>query len=142
MSTKLGTQLLAVSLTVLAPVASAADYYRGEPAGTGAAPVTSKTTNDYGETVAMKAGSGFTNMALGWLEVPKNMIATSNQVNLAFGITGGLFKGLLHTIGRTLAGTVDLVTSPLPTQPIVVPNFVWENFDMETHYGPAFKLKN
>jgi putative exosortase-associated protein (TIGR04073 family) len=93
---------------------------------------------DYGTTTTLKLGSGLSNLAMGWLEIPKNMINTSNQTNVLFGISGGLLKGLLHTAGRTLTGAADFLTFPVPTQPIAHPEFVWQKFSEETTYGPAF----
>jgi len=97
---------------------------------------------DYGRDVGTKLGSSVTNILLGWVEIPKNVIATSNQVNVLFGMGGGMMKGVLHAVGRTLTGVVDLISLPLPTQPIAEPQFVWEHFDEETHYNPVFKLKD
>ncbi|MDD2767598.1 MAG: exosortase system-associated protein, TIGR04073 family [Methylococcus sp.] len=94
--------------------------------------------DDYGSTASLKLGSGLSNLTLGWLEVPKNMINTSNQTNVLFGISGGLLKGMLHMVGRTLTGAVDFITFPVPTQPIAHPEFVWQKFSEETTYGPAF----
>ena len=98
-------------------------------------------TQDYGTAISEKLGAGFANFGLGFLEFPKNVVITTNEVNLAFGVTGGMIKGALHTIGRMLAGTVDILTFPLPTEPIVVPQFVWENYTVETRYNPVFKVK-
>ncbi|MDF9391265.1 MULTISPECIES: exosortase system-associated protein, TIGR04073 family [Methylococcus] len=103
-----------------------------------AAAVPSAQADDYGATTTLKLGSGLSNLTLGWLEIPKSMINTSNQTNVLFGISGGLFKGLLHTVGRTLTGAVDFLTFPVPTQPITHPEFVWQKFSDETSYGPAF----
>ncbi|MEW6038334.1 MAG: exosortase system-associated protein, TIGR04073 family [Pseudomonadota bacterium] len=102
------------------------------------AAVPAAQADDYGTTTTLKLGSGLSNLAMGWLEIPKNMINTSNQTNVLLGISGGLFKGLLHTVGRTLTGAVDFLTFPLPTQPIAHPEFVWQKFSDETSYGPAF----
>ncbi|AAU91439.1 exosortase system-associated protein, TIGR04073 family [Methylococcus capsulatus] len=102
------------------------------------AAVPSAQADDYGTTTTLKLGSGLSNLTLGWLEIPKNMINTSNQINVLFGISGGLLKGLLHTAGRTLTGAVDFLTFPVPTQPIAHPEFVWQKFSDETSYGPAF----
>lgn len=96
---------------------------------------------DYGEMVGRKLGSGYTNMVLGLAEIPKNAIITTNQTNALFGVTGGIFKGILHGVGRTLAGAVDLITCPIPTEPIPKPAFVWENFQTETQYGPVLQTK-
>jgi putative exosortase-associated protein (TIGR04073 family) len=94
---------------------------------------------DYGQLVGRKLASGFSNMALGIAEIPKNMIITTNQTNALFGVTGGAIKGLLHTLGRTLSGIVDIVTFPIPTQPITRPPLVWQDFQTETQYGPVFQ---
>lgn len=95
----------------------------------------------YGEKVGLKFGSGYTNMVLGLAEIPKNAILTTNQTNALFGVTGGIFKGILHGVGRTLAGVVDLLTCPIPSDPIPKPPFVWENFQTETQYGPVLQTK-
>lgn len=95
----------------------------------------------YGELVGRKLGSGYTNMVLGLAEIPKNAIITTNQTNALFGVTGGIFKGILHGVGRTLAGVVDLITCPIPTGPIPKPAFVWEDFQTETQYGPVLQTK-
>jgi putative exosortase-associated protein (TIGR04073 family) len=98
--------------------------------------------DDFASHSLHKLGAGLANLALGWLEIPKNMIATANQTNVLFGISGGLLKGILHTAGRTLAGAADLLTFPLPTRPIVQPEFIWQRFGTETHYGPVFALES
>ncbi|MBM4200776.1 MAG: exosortase system-associated protein, TIGR04073 family [Gammaproteobacteria bacterium] len=94
---------------------------------------------DYAQVVGRKLASGFSNMAMGIAEIPKNMIITTNQTNLLFGLTGGALKGLLHTLGRTFSGMVDVVTFPVPTQPITRPPLVWQDFQTETQYGPVFQ---
>lgn len=92
----------------------------------------------YGDTVRLKVGSGFSNILLGLLEVPKNIISTSNQANVLLGITGGTVKGTAHALGRTLAGIVDVVSFPVPSPPITHPPFVWQNWYTDTTYGPFF----
>jgi putative exosortase-associated protein (TIGR04073 family) len=96
----------------------------------------------YGEAIAKKAGMGFANLGLGWLELPRNIVATTNQTNLAVGLTGGTVKGIIHTAGRILSGAADVLTFPFPTQPITQPEFVWQEFTTETKYGPIFVPKN
>ncbi|HWP00485.1 MAG TPA: exosortase system-associated protein, TIGR04073 family [Methylococcus sp.] len=98
--------------------------------------------DDYASRTLHKLGTGLANLTLGWVEIPKSMIATTNQTNVLFGISGGLLKGILHTTGRTLAGALDLLTLPLPTRPIAQPAFVWQRFDTETRYGPVFALES
>jgi putative exosortase-associated protein (TIGR04073 family) len=92
----------------------------------------------YGETVRTKLASGLTNMFFGMAEIPKNMINTSNEVNVLLGVTGGVLKGTLHTVGRLLAGATDFLTFPVPSQPITHPAFVWQDFRTDTTYGPFF----
>jgi putative exosortase-associated protein (TIGR04073 family) len=94
----------------------------------------------YGSKVGNKALSAFANLTTGVLEIPKNMINTTNQSNVFYGIIGGLFKGIVHTAGRLGVGVADLVTIPLPTQPIAYPVYIWEDFDIDTTYGPVFRL--
>ncbi len=94
----------------------------------------------YGGIVGGKATNAFSNLALGAVEIPKNIINTTNKSNVIYGALGGLFKGLVHTAGRIGAGVVDLVTLPIPTQPITRPENVWDNFDVDTTYGPVFRL--
>lgn len=96
----------------------------------------------YGEKIGMKAASAFTNMTLGWLEIPKNIINVTNakDSNIFYGFVGGTFKGAINTVGRAAVGITDLLTFPLPTEPIAYPVFVWDNFDADTSYGPLFKL--
>ena len=94
----------------------------------------------YGEMVRTKLASGITNMAFGIAEMPKNMINTANEVNALMGATGGVLKGTLHTMGRLLAGGLDFMTFPVPSQPITHPTFVWQQFSTDTTYGPYFDM--
>ncbi|MDP1667044.1 MAG: exosortase system-associated protein, TIGR04073 family [Methylobacter sp.] len=96
--------------------------------------------NSYGSKVGNKALNAFANLTTSVLEIPKNMINTTNQSNVFYGIIGGLFKGIVHTAGRIGVGIADLVTIPLPTQPIAYPVYIWEDFDIDTTYGPVFRL--
>lgn len=89
----------------------------------------------YGTQVADKFGRGFANTATGWIELPKNVVNTSNQSNVAVGITWGLVKGVLYTVGRTAVGAVELVTFFVPNDEFVHPTFVWEDFDQDTTFG-------
>lgn len=98
-------------------------------------------TESYGTTISKKLGAGLSNMALGFLEIPKNVVNTSNEVNFALGITGGVAKGILYAGGRVLCGIVDFLTFPAPTEPLTTPQFVWMHFPEETRFNPAFKLK-
>lgn len=94
----------------------------------------------YGAQIGLKTASGFANIATGWLEIPKNIINTTNDTNIIWGIFGGTFKGAVVTVGRMGTGVADLVTFPLPTKPIARPTFIWQDFDIDTSFGPVFRL--
>jgi putative exosortase-associated protein (TIGR04073 family) len=94
----------------------------------------------YGDTIRTKLASGLSNLFLGILEIPKNVIKTANETNLLFGMTGGMIKGTAHMLGRTLSGVVDTFTFPVPTQPIANPAYVWEDWYVDTLYGPYFPI--
>ncbi|PKM11925.1 MAG: exosortase system-associated protein, TIGR04073 family [Gammaproteobacteria bacterium HGW-Gammaproteobacteria-3] len=94
----------------------------------------------YGDKVGNKALNAFSNLTTSVLEIPKNMINVSNQSNFFYGVTGGVFKGLINMLGRMGVGVADLVTIPLATRPITEPVYVWDNFDQDTLFGPAFRL--
>lgn len=141
--------LLSAALTALPATASAqgydgyttpmrgAQYLPYQPAQEDGLPPTAS----YGEKIGHKAASGFANLGTSWLEIPKNIINTHNQSNLAYGLVGGTIKGILNTTGRALVGAVDLITFWLPTKPIPNPPFVWQDFDADTTYGPIFRLR-
>ena len=67
-----------------------------------------------------KAGNGFANLTTSMLEIPKSIINTTNESNIIFGFFGGMLKGTVNMVGRMGVGLVDLVTAPIPTQPIVL----------------------
>ena len=94
----------------------------------------------YGETTGRKALSGFANIGTAFLELPKNVINFSNQSNFAFGFGFGAIQGIFNTVGRVVIGVSDLVLAPLPTQPVVYPLYVWQDFETDTSYGPIFRL--
>lgn len=94
----------------------------------------------YGDQVGRKALNGFANLTTSVLEIPKNVINTTNQSNVAYGFVGGSVKGILNTVGRMMSGLADLVTAPLPTRQFVYPPYVWDDFDADTTYGEVFRL--
>jgi putative exosortase-associated protein (TIGR04073 family) len=96
--------------------------------------------HDYIEGVGDKLAHGIANTVTGIGEIPKNMIIETNEKGPAYGIPVGLFTGILHGIGRTLTGAVDLVTFVIPTKPIIQPDFIWKDWDKKTHYNPDWQL--
>jgi putative exosortase-associated protein (TIGR04073 family) len=95
----------------------------------------------YQRDVLDKAGNGFANLSTGLLEIPKNVINTSNDSNIVYGVVGGMLKGSVNMVGRMGVGLVDLVTAPIPTKPIVYPALIWDDFDADTQYGESFRLR-
>jgi len=100
----------------------------------GAAPMV-MADDGYGTQAVNKFGRGLANTATGWIELPKNVVNTSNNSNVAVGITWGLVKGVLYTVGRTAVGAVELVTFFIPNDEFVHPNYVWNDFDQDTTFG-------
>lgn len=94
----------------------------------------------YGAKVGHKALNAFANLTTSVLELPKNIINVSNQSNIFYGVTGGLFKGIVNMAGRIGVGVADLVTIPLATKPIAYPIYIWDDFDVDTTYNDAFRL--
>ncbi|MDD2759030.1 MAG: exosortase system-associated protein, TIGR04073 family [Methylomonas sp.] len=103
-----------------------------------AGPVQAEPTESYGEIVGRKLLSGLGNLTTAPVEIPKNVIITSNESNVFYGFLGGTFKGIFLMAGRMGVGLADLLTAPIPTYPIVAPLYVWDDFYAETNYGPAF----
>ena len=96
----------------------------------------------YSARMGWKALDGFANMNTALMEIPKNIVKTTNESNVILGVIGGTVKGVLNTVGRFVTGVTDLVTFPIVTKPIVSPGHVWEDFDAETTYGQVFRLDN
>jgi putative exosortase-associated protein (TIGR04073 family) len=78
--------------------------------------------------------SGIANVATGVVELPKTIIVTSQRENVFYGMTVGMVKGIMHMAGRTLIGALNVATFPLPTDPWVDPQYIWEDFETETSY--------
>ncbi|MCP5245481.1 MAG: exosortase system-associated protein, TIGR04073 family [Burkholderiales bacterium] len=94
----------------------------------------SAMAQNYSTKVGEKLGTGIANAVTGFVEIPKTMIITGRRHGATYGMTAGLFTGLFHSVGRSLAGALDIATFPVPTTPIVQPSYVWDNFDRETTY--------
>jgi len=78
--------------------------------------------------------NGIANVATGVVELPKNIILTTQNDGVAYGVTVGVVTGLMHTVARTVIGALDVVTFWAPTQPSIRPNYVWQDFSTETSY--------
>jgi len=93
------------------------------------------SAQDYPSKVGEKLGTGIANAVTGVVEIPKTMIVTGHQKGASYGLTAGFFIGLVHTIGRSVSGAIDIATFMVPTTPIVQPNLIWDDFDKETTYA-------
>ncbi|MGZ4971098.1 MAG: exosortase system-associated protein, TIGR04073 family [Methylobacter sp.] len=96
--------------------------------------------SSYGSKVGGKALNAFANLTTSVLEIPKNIINATNQSNVFYGAVGGAFKGVVVMAGRIGVGIADFLTIPLPTQPIAYPLYIWDDFDVDTTFGPVFRL--
>ena len=84
---------------------------------------------------------GVANVATGFVELPKNMIIASGEKGVPYGMTVGLVTGIIHTVGRTVVGALDVATFFLPTGPSVSPPYIWNNFYNETTYGTYYSTR-
>jgi len=94
----------------------------------------------YAPTIGEKLGTGITNVATGWMEIPHTMYVSSQKDGLATGLTLGFFKGVANTVGRSAMGVVDMTTFMIPTKPMMQPGLVWQNFGKETTYNRTWEL--
>jgi putative exosortase-associated protein (TIGR04073 family) len=87
------------------------------------------------EAMSLKLLRGVANVALGWLELPKQIYLTSRNDGVAMGIFVGPFKGIGMTLVRTVSGATELATFPSPFpgfyDPYFEPGFVWQE-EVET----------
>ncbi|MEO8991682.1 MAG: exosortase system-associated protein, TIGR04073 family [Nitrosospira sp.] len=97
--------------------------------------------SSYVEGVGNKLAHGMANLVTGIGEVPKNMVMTTNEKGIGYGLTTGLMSGIVNGIGRSLTGIVDLVTFYVPTKPLITPGYIWQDFQTtETHFNNDWKI--
>lgn len=77
-----------------------------------------------------KLARGITNVATGWVEIPKEIGRSVEKSGDFAGLVVGPFKGIAKAIGRTIAGVYDVVTFPIPLprryEPVIEPAYVFE----------------
>jgi putative exosortase-associated protein (TIGR04073 family) len=97
--------------------------------------------SNYIDVVDQKLMSGVGNILSAPGEIPKDIILAVNDANMNvfLGSIAGLMNGMMNMVARLGVGVTDLVTAPIPTQPMVKPAFVWEKFSTPTTYGPFLK---
>lgn len=83
---------------------------------------------DTGRLVMTKLFRGMVNAVTGWMEIPKQMIQTSEKEGLGVGLSWGFIKGIGWAVGRSVAGSYEIVTFPLPVpenyRPVMQPEYV------------------
>jgi len=81
-----------------------------------------------------KVSQGVANMATGFIEIPKNVINITEEDNIFVGMTWGVLRGAAHGVSRTLVGSVEFISSPIPTGEFISPAYVWERFSEDSRY--------
>lgn len=81
-----------------------------------------------------KVNQGIFNMATGFIEIPKNIVNISAEQNILVGLTWGTLRGVTHTVGRTLVGAAEFISSPIPSDDFITPPYVWDRFSEDTRY--------
>lgn len=100
--------------------------------------VPASQASDYFTGVGDKFLRGSANLFTGLGEVPKNIANASDNTNPVVGSVGGLVMGTLDTLGRTASGIVDIISSPVPSESLVQPEYVWNDFTQPTAYGSTY----
>ena len=83
-------------------------------------------------TSARKVGRGFSNLTLGVLAIPGQMIEEIDRRGAAMGVPLGFGKGLGWFVATELVGVWEILTSPFEFpagfRPILEPEFPWQYF--------------
>ncbi len=81
-----------------------------------------------GSLVISKLFRGLTNAVTGWMEIPKQMILTSQSSDVGAGLTWGFVKGIGYAVARSVTGGYEIATFPIPVpegyRVIMEPEFV------------------
>jgi putative exosortase-associated protein (TIGR04073 family) len=77
-----------------------------------------------------KFGRGLSNVALGVLEVPGQIVTTSENQGLLTGLTLGTVKGVGYFVMREVTGVYEIVTAPFPPYgPVITPEYPWAHLE-------------
>lgn len=87
----------------------------------------------YTDAVGDKLLRGASNIAYGWMEIPKNMVNEVGEHG-AWYAPWGLGKGLAYMASRMATGVADLATFPLPSETLAQPARVWDTTDKESSF--------
>jgi putative exosortase-associated protein (TIGR04073 family) len=95
----------------------------------------------HADTALQKAGRGLAAITTPFLEIPGNIIVTTEREGAAAGWTEGLAKENGMFIVRPAIGFYELVTSPIPApanyEPILQPEYPWSYFGSGYDSGVA-----
>ena len=84
------------------------------------------------DTPLEKAGRGLAGLTTPFLEIPGNIVTTSEREGALAGWTEGLAKGLGMAIVRPAVGAYELASAPFPApanyEPILEPEYPWSYF--------------
>jgi putative exosortase-associated protein (TIGR04073 family) len=82
---------------------------------------------------ARKFGRGLAGMTTCFLELPGNIVKTSRERGVGWGLTLGFVEGLGRLVVRPLVGVYEFVTAPFPVpagyKPILQPEYPWDYFE-------------
>lgn len=80
-----------------------------------------------------KLGRGLVNILTGIVEIPKKVILTTRKRGAAQGLTSGFVEGAKEGLVRTASGLYEIMTFPIPSpadyEPMVSPEFVFEEWE-------------
>jgi putative exosortase-associated protein (TIGR04073 family) len=86
-----------------------------------------------GDNPLTKFGRGLIGLALGWLELPGNMVQVAEEDGVGMGLTAGLLKGIGMTALRYVVSAFEVGTFLFPIPPdykaVIEPEFPWGYFE-------------
>jgi len=95
-------------------------------------PVSIWATASRADTAVEKAGRGLAAMTTPFLEIPGNIVDTTEHDGALSGWTMGLARGIGMTAVRPVVGVYELVTAPVAVpknyEPILQPEYPWSYF--------------
>ena len=76
------------------------------------------------QTPEKKAGEGVSNIALGWTELPLQIVNKTKESGPITGLFTGIFEGAYKAVARTTSGVAQLATFPVGgyDTPKTIPN--------------------
>jgi putative exosortase-associated protein (TIGR04073 family) len=82
---------------------------------------------------ATKFGRGLSNIALGWMEIPAQIVREDERNGPFYAASIGFARGLGYFVTREVVGVYEVVTFPAPVprgyRAILRPDYPWQLFD-------------